>query len=193
MIKVDNIKYYWKEERPIFLACTAWLLTLIVFFTQAWPEFRWQGLDYACYYSVGEAIVSGKATTMYNTGEQGPWISYAPFATTSFYYFALVPFKHAKIAFFALKIIAYASWPFLLAAGTGKKTFTGGAFTGGAFAVGFVGAEALFTVTSGLISRILLQKYSYHKQASECSIPQVSPPDTLYFSYMSRQTPQKGM
>ena len=106
MTNVKKILEYGRSQPALSFALAGWLLTIIVFFTQAWPEFKWQGLDFACYYSIGEAILSGKTMTMYNTGEQGPWISYAPFATTSFFYFALVPFKKAKIAFFALKILA---------------------------------------------------------------------------------------
>ena len=40
--------------------------------------------------------------------------------TPTFYYFALAPFKFAKIAFIFLKPLSYATWPFLLAALTGK-------------------------------------------------------------------------
>jgi hypothetical protein len=100
---------------------SAWALVLFIFFDQAWQGFQAQGLDFAIYYSVGETILAGRPEAIYNSSEQAPWISYAPLVTPTFYYFALAPFKYSKIAFFALKPLAYATWPFLLAALTSKS------------------------------------------------------------------------
>lgn len=100
-----------------------WIAVLIVFFYHAWPNFEAQGLDFAIYYSVGETILAGRPEAIYNSWEQAPWISYAPLVTPLFYYFALLPVKLAKIAFFVLKPISYVTWPFLLTALTSRSRF----------------------------------------------------------------------